>query len=135
MKKDSVDLWIKRKSKNTIEGRTKHYWIKVRRKKGYFDILIGKKGEEPHIHDALYPNYEHKFLADRGKLKSVRREVIKKNKEAEIIEERTFGNRGEPRLIVKFRFNSRDKEGLLSTYLRGITLTEKRMILVTSKEK
>jgi len=132
-----INIYLKKTKKNIIKGRTKNYWITIRRKagEGYFDVLIGKKGEDSHIHYGLYGNYTYKFLEDRGKVKRVTRERIKKNKEKELIDERVFSKKGEPQLIVKFRFNSRMKEGEIYTYIVGITLSERKIISVKKVKK
>ena len=123
-----INLWLKRKNQNTIEGRTENYWIKIRRTKGYFDVLIGKKGEKAHIHYGLKPDYTYQFLEDRGKVKRVTQEKIKSEQERELIEKRVFNQKGEPQLIVQFRFNSRLENGNIHTYITGITLSERKYI-------
>ena len=129
MIKKNVNIWLKKTNKNVINGRTKNYWIKIRRKsdKGYFDILIGKKGEQAHIHYGLKPDCGYKFLEDRGKVKRVIREKINKSQEKKLIDERVFNQKGEPQLIVKFRLHSRIKEGQVYTYIEGITLSERKI--------
>jgi len=130
-----INLWFKRKNKNTIEGRTTNYWIKVRRKAkhGYFDVLIGKKGEKAHIHYGLNPDYTYRFLEDRGKVKRVKREKIDQKGKNTLIDEQTFNKKGEPSLIVKIRFNSQIKNGQIHTYIEGIALLEKGYKILCKK--
>ena len=114
------------KKKNKIEGRTKHYWIKLRREKGYFDVLIGKRGKEPHIHFGINPDFSHKFIKPRGKAKRLIQEVTKSDGSKKLVYEKDFGIKGDPQFIVKFRFNTRIKGGNLYTYLEGLKLMERR---------
>lgn len=113
--------------KNKIEGKTANYWINLRRDKGYFDVLVGKKGKEPHIHFGINPDFSYKFIEPRGKAKRIIREKIKPDGNKELIYEKDFGVKGEPRFIVQFRFNSHIKDGNLHTYLEGLKLMEKKI--------
>ena len=124
-----LNLWLKKKV-NSIEGRTTNYWIKIRRKSGYFDILIGKQGEDPHIHYGLNPDHTYKFLQHRGKVKGVKTEILKQDGNRELVDERIFSKLGEPQLVVKIRLNMKMKEGKIYTYIEGITLSEKRILSI-----
>ena len=52
----------------------------------FCDVLIGKKGEEAHIHFGLNTDTSHKFVQDRGKVKNIIRERIMLNGEKVLIE-------------------------------------------------
>ncbi|MBU0907177.1 MAG: hypothetical protein KKD18_01400 [Nanoarchaeota archaeon] len=121
-----------KRSQNKIEGRTKNYWIKLRRDKDYFDVLAGKRGKEPHIHFGINPDFSYKFIEPRGKAKKITRERTKQDRKKELVYEREFGIKGEPQFIVQFRFNSHIKDGNLHTYLEGLKLIEKRFLLHSS---
>ena len=125
MVNEKNNLYLKRK-KNNIEGRTENYWIKLRRDRGYFDVLIGKRGEEPHIHFGINPDFSHKFVEPRGKAKKVTQEVTKPNGNKELVYEQNFGIEGEAQFIVKFRFNSYIKDENLHIYLEGLRLMERK---------
>ena len=120
------NLWIRRVKKSLIEGRTTNYWIKIRRKATHFDVLIGKKGEKAHIHFGLNPDHTYKFIADRGKVKGTKSEILKQDGSRELIAEKIFNKKGEPQLILKITLKLQMKEGQLHTYIDHVQLSERR---------
>ena len=84
------DTWLKVSNINKIEGRTKNFWIKIKNKKTYYDILIGKKGKEAHIHYGINPDLTITFLEDRKGVQNIRHELIEQNGDMILMEDKTF---------------------------------------------
>ena len=64
--------------------------MKIRNKKTYYDILIGKKGKEAHIHYGINPDLTITFLEDRKGVQNIKHELIKPEGEIITMEDKTF---------------------------------------------
>ncbi|MBI5803211.1 hypothetical protein HY448_00815 [Candidatus Pacearchaeota archaeon] len=84
------NTWLKVRNINKIEGRTKNFWVKIKNKKTHYDVLIGKKGKEAHIHYGINPNLTITFLEDRKGVQNIKHELIKPDGEAISMEDKTF---------------------------------------------
>ncbi|MFO8133233.1 MAG: hypothetical protein R6U10_04795 [Thermoplasmatota archaeon] len=77
------DLWTKATTKQDIRCPYNEYWAKLRVKEDsgeqYFDILIGKRGEEPHIHLGINLDQTLRFNEGRGIEGSISRKVESQN--------------------------------------------------------
>ena len=84
------DTWLKVRNINKIEGRTKNFWVKIKNKKTYCDVLIGKKGREARIHYGINPDLTITFLEDRKGVQNIKHELIKPGGETIVMEDKTF---------------------------------------------
>ena len=84
------DTWLKVRNINKIEGRTKNFWVKIKNKKTYYDVLIGKKDKEAHIHYGINSDLTITFLEDRKGVQNIRHELIKPDGEVIEMEDKTF---------------------------------------------
>jgi len=126
MTKPKSEVWLGRTKKNVVEGRTENYWIKVKKKNGFVDVLIGKKGEEAHIHFGLNPDTSHKFIQDRGKVKNIRRDRIMLNGEKVLIDELKFSDK-ESDFIIDFNYRlTKIDEKSYKSDIEKIIITERK---------
>lgn len=84
------NTWLKVRNINWPEGRTKNFWVKIKNKKTYYDVLIGKKGKEAHIHYGINPDLTITFLEDRKGVQNIKHELIKPEGEIITMEDKTF---------------------------------------------
>jgi len=84
------DTWLKVRNINKIEGRTKNFWVKIKNKKTYYDVLIGKKDKKAHIHYGINPDFTITFLEDRKGVQNIKHELIKPDGEIISMEDKTF---------------------------------------------
>lgn len=88
--KNNEDTWLKVRNINKIEGRTKNFWVNIKNKKTYYDILIGRKGKEAHIHYGINPDLTIHFLEDRKGVQNIKHELIKPDGKVILMEDKTF---------------------------------------------
>ncbi len=84
------DTWLKVRNINKIEGRTKNFWVKINNKGIYYDVLIGRKCKEAHIHYGINPDLTITFLEDRKGIQNIKHELIDQNGEVKVMEDKTF---------------------------------------------
>ena len=128
MVKRKAEIWLERVKKSVVEGRTKNFWIKVKRKKDFFDVLIGKKNGKPHVHFGINPDASTKFIQDRGKVRTIKREHISLDGKKVLLEEQKFFDE-EAELSVSFDYKIRKivKNGFY-TSIEKITISERTSV-------
>jgi hypothetical protein len=132
MVKDKAEIYLKRVNKNVVRGRTKNYWIEVRKKKDYFDVLIGEKGEKAHIHFGINPDTTTKFIEDRGKIMRMRKEKIGLDGGKVLLNEQKFFNK-EPNLpanlLISFDYKIKKiGKNKIYTAFEKITISERKTV-------
>lgn len=118
--------WLKVSNINLIKGRTKNFWVEIRNKKTYYDILIGKKGKKAHIHYGINPDFTLTFLQDRNMVQNIRQKLITEKGEVIEVEDKIFPNMSEE-LTLSYKGICRG-----DGKMRYFNLTEIRLI---EKEK
>ena len=74
---DERDLWTKQKK---LEVQSKNFWAKLRVKHDenkiqYYDVLVGEKCKEPHIHTGYTLVGDEKFRMSRKQIVSLDRKI------------------------------------------------------------
>ena len=119
---DKKESWLKVRNINLIKGRTPNFWVEIRNKKIYYDVLIGKKGKEAHIHYGINPDFTLTFLEDRDMVKKIKQELIKSDGEVISVEDKIFPSmKEELTLSYKGIYRGDGK-------MRYLNLTEIRLI-------
>jgi hypothetical protein len=117
------DNWLKVHNNSKIEGRSKNFWMEIKNKGTYYDVLIGRKDKKEHIHYGINPDLTITFLEDRTGVQNIRHELIHQNGEVKVMEDKTFPNMSKEMNLSYKRICRSDGKNVY-LYLTEIKLTE-----------